>query len=106
MVRSLVHEHSPAPLTAFGCLVGKGNSSAWTRQVPHLALTYCTLMINNVSRRAQAEAQIAHLRRLLSDLGMRGQPTKGKAKVIKEKREMAAELGTFPPPPPTRSLIA
>ncbi|GHJ87083.1 hypothetical protein NliqN6_3485 [Naganishia liquefaciens] len=40
-----------------------------------------------------AEAQIAHLRRLLVDLGMRGQPTRGKARVIKEKREMAAELG-------------
>jgi hypothetical protein len=32
---------------------------------------------------------------------MRGQPTKAKAKVIKEKREMAAELGTSSTPEPS-----
>jgi hypothetical protein len=40
---------------------------------------------------------------------MRGQPTKAKAKVIKEKREMAAELGTSSPPethdPKLKALI-
>ncbi|KAI5453526.1 hypothetical protein NCC49_006000 [Naganishia albida] len=39
------------------------------------------------------EEQISHLKRLLTSLGMKGQPTKAKAKVIKEKRELAAELG-------------
>ncbi|KAJ9108243.1 hypothetical protein QFC19_002491 [Naganishia cerealis] len=39
--------------------------------------------------------QIAHLKDLLSALGMKGRPTKAKAKAIKEKREMAAELGTL-----------
>jgi hypothetical protein len=33
---------------------------------------------------------------MLADLGMKGQPTLGKAKSIKEKREMAAELSKMP----------
>lgn len=41
----------------------------------------------------QPEEQISHLKRLLTSLGMKGQLTKAKAKVIKEKRELAAELG-------------
>jgi hypothetical protein len=33
------------------------------------------------------------LQSLLSSLGMKGTPTLGKAKKLKEKRELAAELG-------------
>lgn len=35
---------------------------------------------------------------LLSSLGMKGTPTLGKAKKLKEKRELAAELGESPYP--------
>ncbi|KAJ9100490.1 hypothetical protein QFC21_003529 [Naganishia friedmannii] len=40
-----------------------------------------------------ANEQVAHLKSLLTGLGMTGRPTKAKAKAIKEKRELAAELG-------------
>jgi hypothetical protein len=37
--------------------------------------------------------QIAHLKYLLSDLGMTGRMTLDQAKAIREKRELKAELG-------------
>lgn len=40
----------------------------------------------------QEKEQIRHLQRLLTELGMKGSPTIGKAKALKEKRELAAEL--------------
>ncbi|KAJ9122257.1 hypothetical protein QFC22_001677 [Naganishia vaughanmartiniae] len=40
-----------------------------------------------------ANQQVAHLKSLLAELGMTGRPTKAKAKAIKERRELAAELG-------------
>lgn len=36
--------------------------------------------------------QIRHLQSLLAELGMKGNPTLGKAKAIKERRELATEL--------------
>ncbi|KAK4683666.1 hypothetical protein P7C73_g6568, partial [Tremellales sp. Uapishka_1] len=39
-----------------------------------------------------ARSQISHLQRILANLGMKGQPTMGKARSLKEKRELAAEL--------------
>lgn len=38
-------------------------------------------------------AQISHLRKLLSDLGMKGRFSMEQAKAIKERRELAKELG-------------
>lgn len=53
-------------------------------------------MANNVEAyKLQAKAQIRQLQSLLVSLGMKGQPTVGKAKKIKESRELAAELGGF-----------
>lgn len=40
----------------------------------------------------KTKAQIQHLQRILSELGMRGNPTMGKARSLKEARELAAEL--------------
>jgi hypothetical protein len=40
----------------------------------------------------KTKAQIQRLQRILSELGMRGNPTLGKARSLKEARELAAEL--------------
>ncbi len=48
----------------------------------------------------QDRDQIRHLQRLLIELGMKGTPTIGKAKILKEKRELAAELSECIAPEP------
>lgn len=39
-------------------------------------------------------AQIAHIRKILSDLGMVGRPSMEQAREIRAQRELAQELGT------------
>ena len=43
----------------------------------------------------QPKEQTSRLLAMLKDLGMKGTPTLGKAKALKEKRELAQELGMW-----------
>lgn len=43
----------------------------------------------------QPKAQISHLLSLLQSLGMKGNPTLGKAKSLRERRELAQELSEW-----------
>jgi hypothetical protein len=51
--------------------------------------------IRGTADRVQPRSQIQHLQRILVDLGMQGNPTMGKAKSLKQARELAAELSEF-----------
>jgi hypothetical protein len=57
------------------------------RSSPRIACNGCILPVSY-----QPASQVRHLESLLRSLGMKGQPTKGKAKSLKQKRELAAEL--------------
>lgn len=51
---------------------------------------------NRVRADLQPSQQKKRLEKMLADLGLKGAPTLSKAKALKEKRELAAELGERP----------